>query len=103
VTVGHPLRYLGHELFTRYDLLAKFKVLNVNYFDVFKSVLFLILISSPYGKLRNSEKLLHYIYIYNRPITADGTYCFGLLGLISAELPISIKFQVNTIDLSTRL
>lgn len=26
VTVGHPLRYMGHELFTRYDLLAKFKI-----------------------------------------------------------------------------
>jgi len=26
VTGGHPLRYLGHELFIRYDLLAKFKI-----------------------------------------------------------------------------
>lgn len=26
VSGGHPLRYIGHELFTRYDLLAKFKI-----------------------------------------------------------------------------
>lgn len=26
VADGHPLRYMGHELFTRYDLLAKFKI-----------------------------------------------------------------------------
>ncbi|CAH3161548.1 unnamed protein product [Pocillopora meandrina] len=26
LTSGNPLRYLGHELFTRYDLLAKFKI-----------------------------------------------------------------------------
>ena len=26
LTGGHTLRYLGHELFIRYDLMAKFKV-----------------------------------------------------------------------------
>ena len=31
LTGGHPLRYLGHELFIRYDLMAKFKVSNEIY------------------------------------------------------------------------
>ena len=31
LTGGHTLRYLGHELFIRYDLMAKFKVSNEIY------------------------------------------------------------------------
>lgn len=31
ITGGHPLRYLCHELFIRYDLMAKFKVSNEIY------------------------------------------------------------------------
>ena len=31
LTGGHTLRFLGHELFIRYDLMAKFKVSNEIY------------------------------------------------------------------------